>query len=343
MKQYLSPLFIAVVFFSCSTKSEPIPEKPAGWEIFETPVQASLRGLSPVTREIAWASGSGGTWLRTLDGGKTWSHGVIAGLDTVDFRSIYAFDAENAVVISAGQPAVIYRTADGGQSWVLKHQESDLAFFDGVSFADIETGYVVGDPVDGKWMILKTINQGESWYSVSSPSVAAEGEAAFAASASSILAVDELIALGSGGTESNLYVSSDGGSTWEKFHSPLIQGESSQGIFALASLGDGEIVAVGGDYLSENDSSANFGKFSNADKKWASISDFPKGYRSALAFFPKFGWLIASGPTGSDYSEDGGLTWESFSKEGFHSVKIGHTEASVWASGSKGKVARLKY
>ena len=77
-------------------------------------MKASLRGLSVVTAEIAWASGSSGTWLRTIDGGETWENGVIAGLDTVDFRSLHAFDALTAIAVSAGQPAVIYKTIDGG-------------------------------------------------------------------------------------------------------------------------------------------------------------------------------------------------------------------------------------
>ena len=55
------------------------------WKEIETPVKASLRGLSPVSALICWASGSGGTWLKTLDGGSTWEHGVIAGLDSLDF------------------------------------------------------------------------------------------------------------------------------------------------------------------------------------------------------------------------------------------------------------------
>ena len=108
------------------------------WTEINTPVKASLRGLSPISGQVCWASGSGGTWLKTTDGGATWEHGVIAGLDTVDFRSIQAFDAEAAVVASAGQPAVIYLTRDGGDSWGKVHHEAAVeAFFDQVQFADV--------------------------------------------------------------------------------------------------------------------------------------------------------------------------------------------------------------
>ncbi len=61
-------------------------DTPRGWQLLETPSSSSLRGLSPLTEEIAWASGSEGTWLRTLDGGTTWTEGVVGGSDTADFR-----------------------------------------------------------------------------------------------------------------------------------------------------------------------------------------------------------------------------------------------------------------
>ena len=38
---------------------------------------ASLRGVNAVSDQVCWASGSGGTWLRTVDAGKTWQKGVV--------------------------------------------------------------------------------------------------------------------------------------------------------------------------------------------------------------------------------------------------------------------------
>lgn len=331
-----------MALFSCKQKPT-IPERPLGWEIIATPVDASLRGLSAVTSEIAWASGSGGTWLRTIDGGQTWENGVVAGLDTVDFRSIQGFDALTAIAVSAGQPAVIYKTIDGGQTWVLKHQESEKAFLDGMSFVDDKRGYVFGDPVDGKWMILQTVNQGESWYPVSNLPEAAEGEAGFAASASSFLAEGANLWLGSGGKEANLYRSTDEGETWDKFSSPLLQGEASQGIFSITQIGEGEVYCVGGDYTLLDSTSGNAGLFLSEGKEWVTIQKSPSGYRSGVIYFPKLKWVLAVGPGGSDFSSDGGINWLNFSKEGFHSIRLGHAEGSVWASGSNGKIGRLSF
>ncbi|MBN3581269.1 photosystem II stability/assembly factor-like protein [Algoriphagus aestuarii] len=341
MRKLVGVLVIGILF-SCQTNEIKIPESPLGWEIFETPVKASLRGLSPVTSEIAWASGSGGTWLRTMDGGKSWDHGIIGGLDTVDFRSIHAFDAMNAVAISAGQPAVIYKTKDGGQSWTLKHQEVEEAFLDGVSFADPDRGYVVGDPIDGKWMILQTVNQGESWYPVLNLPEAKEGEAGFAASATSLISEGSNIWIGSGGTEANLHYSPDYGENWKKWNSPIVQGDPSKGVFSLTKLGNEEVYLVGGDYVNMDDTISVAASFSTLKEFWAAPVSSPKGYRSGVVYFPRFHWLVAVGPTGSDFSDDGGQVWRNFSQEGFHAVKLGHAEATIWASGSNGRVARLK-
>ncbi len=238
---------------------------------------------------------------------------------------------------------MIYKTSDGGQTWILKHQESETAFLDGISFADEKRGYVFGDPIDGKWMILQTFNQGESWYPVSNLPEASEGEAGFAASGSSFLAEGNHLWLGSGGKKANLYRSVDGGGTWDRFPSPLNQGEASEGIFSITSIGAGEMLCVGGDYTLLDSTAGNAGLFLSEGKKWATIQKSPKGYRSGVIYFPRFQWVVAVGPGGSDFSADGGINWSNFSTEGFHSVRLSHAEGSVWASGSKGKIGRLRF
>lgn len=342
IKRSIMALSLGLALFSCQKKNQE-PEAPTGWQIFETPTEASFRGLSPVTGDIAWVSGSGGTWMKTLDGGATWSYGVIAGLDSVDFRSIQGFDAETAVAVSAGQPAVIYKTTNGGETWELKHQEVEEAFLDGITFSDENRGYVFGDPVDGKWMILQTLDQGESWTPIDSLPQAANGEAGFAASASSLLAEGENLYLGSGGTEASLHISTDQGKTWSRYPSPLIQGKASQGIFALTSTRNGELILVGGDYVAPEETQKNAGIFRTTDNQWIEYQSGPLGYRSGVQYFPRFNWVITVGTNGSDYSNDYGLTWSSFSQEDFHAVKLSLTEGTIWASGGKGKVAKLTF
>ncbi len=312
------------------------------WESLEPPSDASLRGLSVASDRIIWASGSGGTWLRTVDGGVTWDTGIIAGLDNVDFRSIHAFDANNAVVASAGQPSQIYRTSNGGKSWELIETLSEEAFLDGMGFYK-KVGLVFGDPVAGEWMVLKSEDEGITWEVLGNLPIPKEGEAGFAASTSSIALRKNMVVIGSGGAESNLIISLDQGDSWTKIKSPLVQGEPSQGIFALSFWEDKRVVLVGGDYLKPTDKKGTVGVFDLKSMKWMDIESTLPGYRSGVEFWATEKVLIAVGTTGSDFSKDGGLSWESISEEGYHAVKTDPKGKVILASGGNGKIAKLTF
>jgi len=58
---------------------------------------------------------------------------------------------------------------------------------------------------------------------------------------------------------------------------------------------------------------------------------------------PAQGWVVAVGPGGSDFSADGGHSWQSFSKTGFHAVKAAPGGNSLWGSGSQGRLGKLVY
>src|SRR5579863_2070272 len=77
---------------------------------------ASLRGISAVSAKVAWASGAGGVWLWTLDGGATWQSGKVPGAESLDFRGVRALNATTAYLMSSGpgDKSRIYKTTDGG-------------------------------------------------------------------------------------------------------------------------------------------------------------------------------------------------------------------------------------
>lgn len=308
------------------------------WKEFETHVKASLRGLSPVSEQVCWASGSGGTWLRTTDGGKTWDTGVIAGLDTVDFRSIHAFDENTAVVASAGQPAVIFRTVNGAKTWEKVHEEGPDAFLDGITFLNESRGFIIGDPVDGDWMILETLDAGKSWKPLASFPSSEAGEAAFAASASSMITTENELIFGTGGKISNLYFYHFETKVWKNENTPILQGEASQGIFALVKT-ENAVLAVGGDYKKLDFRENNAFRFS--DQGFQIPLHSPLGFRSGIAFSQKEKLIIAVGPSGSDLSKDDGLNWGFFSSIGYHAIRSSLDQKSVWASGSQGRIGLL--
>jgi photosystem II stability/assembly factor-like uncharacterized protein len=78
----------------------------ARWQRQTVETKAGLRGLSVVSDKVIWASGTNGTFLRTVDGGKTWTIGNVPGAEKLDFRDVEAFDANTAYVLSIGRSGV---------------------------------------------------------------------------------------------------------------------------------------------------------------------------------------------------------------------------------------------
>lgn len=152
---------------------------------------ASLRGLSVVDSETAWASGTGGTFLRTTDGGATWSKGTVSGAEKLDFRDVHAVNANTAYLLSIGPGgnSRIYKTNDAGRNWSLQYTEQNpKGFLDCMDFWDAQHGIAAGDSVDGHFHLLTTDDGGAHWAAVDPARLPAAqpGEGGFAASGTCI-------------------------------------------------------------------------------------------------------------------------------------------------------------
>ena len=115
----------------------------AQWSQKESGTRARLRGLSVVNEDVAWASGTGATCLRTINGGKTWDARIVPGASGLDFRDVHAADAGTAYLLSigAGDKSRIYKTDDGGATWTLSFTNRDPhGFLDAIAFWDGERG-----------------------------------------------------------------------------------------------------------------------------------------------------------------------------------------------------------
>src|SRR5438093_196407 len=115
------------------------PPRPLPWEPQASGVTARLRGISAVSSSIAWASGTSGTILRTIDRGRTWRPRPIPGAETLDFRDVDAMSDRVAYVLSigSGESSRIYKTIDGGANWSLQFGNTDpKVFLDAMTFVD---------------------------------------------------------------------------------------------------------------------------------------------------------------------------------------------------------------
>lgn len=315
----------------------------AQWQKQAVDTTASLRGLSMVSDKIIWASGTGGTFLKTIDGGKTWKVGKVPDAEKLDFRDVEAFDANTAYLLSIGNgdSSRIYKTTDGGETWKLQFKNTnEKAFFDAFAFWDKNNGIAMSDPVDSAFLLLRTTNGGATWTPVKkagSPPALAD-EAAFAASGTCIIVNGRKGAfLVSGGSAARVFRSMDRGLTWSVANTEIAKGTNGSGIFSIAMRDAKNGAIVGGNYEKPSESDNNLAFTIDGGKRWTAGSGL-FGYRSGVAYIDKQ-TIIAVGAIGSAISSDGGKTWKNLDKVSYNAVQV--KGKAVWAVGDKGMVARL--
>ncbi|MFI7614465.1 WD40/YVTN/BNR-like repeat-containing protein [Nonomuraea terrae] len=324
------------------------PQPKLGWEAQHTGASARLRGLAPVSRDVAWASGSGGTVLRTEDGGWNWQDVSPPGASALDFRDIEAFDADNAVALSigAGPDSRVYRTDDGGRTWteVFRNDEPQ-AFYDCVAFFDRRHGLAMSDPVDGRFRILATDDAGWTWRVLPATGMppALRGEAGFAAGGQCLATAGGRDAwLATGGAErSRVFHSSDRGRTWTVSGTPIPADDPARGVFGLAFRDPRHGLAVGGDFRADQPSPTAAAVTGDGGATWQPADAPPPAYRSGVAWLPHLpSAAVAVGPSGSDVTYTGGRSWQTFDTGSYDTVSCAR-DGSCWASGEQGRLARL--
>lgn len=246
---------------------------------------------------MAWASGTHGTYLRTIDGGSTWTSAQVPDADAVDFRAVVAFSADEAFLLSAGPGELsrIYHTGDAGQHWQLQFKNTNpKGFFDSMVFWDPQHGVVLGDPIPDEAGVLKfevlLTDDGQNWRPVPAAQLPAaiEGEGAFAAS-NTCLAIapgdsEGNIWFATGGKVARVFHSADRGKIWQVFDTPIVHGPDSAGIFSIAFRDALHGVIAGGDYKRPNGDGPNLAFTEDGGKTWTLATIHPLAYFSAVAY-----------------------------------------------------------
>jgi photosystem II stability/assembly factor-like uncharacterized protein len=337
----------AAFLFACACAAPPPGRVAPKWTAQESGTRASLRGICAVDRNVAWASGSDGTVLRTTDGGASWRAIAVRGAESADFRDVHATDASTAWILTAGTPARILSTTDGGQTWTEQYRDDRAeAFLDGFAFWDGGAAVAFGDPVAGAFEILRA-DDGARWDRVPPRDFppAIPGEAGFAASGTCVATGHGGRAwICTGGTAARVLRSDDFGRTWWAVPTPLRCGSASTGGFSLAFADRDHGVLVGGDYTAPSDATRNAAITEDGGATWQPIDAAgPRGYRSCVAWThgPSGPLWIAVGSSGCDVSADGGRTWQALEAPGYHAISFTRTGDTGWAVGADGRIARV--
>jgi photosystem II stability/assembly factor-like uncharacterized protein len=142
---------------------------------------ANLYAVDFVDTANGWAVGTGGTILRTTNGGSTWTRGAsVPGLGDKLLSGVDFVDRQTGWVIGNKYPAssplaetAIYRTDDGGRTWSRQTHPNDGTFVFRVRMRNKNEGWILGEqwrvdqsaspPPKPYSSILHTIDGGVTW------------------------------------------------------------------------------------------------------------------------------------------------------------------------------------
>lgn len=311
----------------------------------------SIRGLSIPNKSVIWASGSKGSVVKSVDGGASFEWMQVKGHEQRDFRSIHAWNDQEAIIVAIASPAYILKTSNGGASWNIVYENTDTAMFlDAIHFKDDNNGLVVGDPINKHIFLLSTNDRGATWKQISANYFGEslkEGEAFFASSSSNIAQSKTQQFLVTGGIASRLWING------HPQQIPILQGKVSTGANSIALSPNGNhMLIVGGDFSNYKNSNLNIVGLSsfltpNTELKYQSIKKTvwtinkkiasPNGYKSCITYITNK-LVVTCGTSGVDISINSGKTWNKITDESFHVVKKQPNTHKVIFAGSGGKI-----
>lgn len=225
------------------------------------------------------------------------------------------------------------------------------AFYDALLVVENRLGYAFSDPNSNnvfKLAKLKLLDNANIYFENFAQKLYLEkGEAAFAASNTNISSKGDHIWIATGGTKSRIFRFNKNHpeASFEIFNTPIIQGESSQGIYSIDFANDRFGIAVGGDYTKQEVNINNIATTNDGGKTWQiQASGENAGYITCVKIKPgsKGREIIAVGDKHISYSSDFGKTWKKISDEkGLFVCKWIDKNSLVFAG--KDRIVKMKF
>ncbi|THD67444.1 oxidoreductase [Robertkochia marina] len=339
-------LFLLILLVSCASEPEFVPRnftEVQVEEIFSDSV--SIRAITLMGRNLAFAGSENtyGIYNYNEDAVRT-SQLRIDSVHT-EFRAVAA-TSEDFFMLSVGNPALLFKTGEGGKMLPVYLEEHEKVFYDSMDFWNDMEGIAMGDPTDGCISVIITRDGGRTWKKLpcSALPAAEEGEAAFAASNTNIAIVGDHTWIATGGSRSGILYSPDKGQTWQLFDTPVVQGEATQGIYSIDFYDENNGFAIGGDYTKPEQNAANKAVTTDGGKTWKLVgADVDPGYLSCVQYIPgrEGKELVALGFQGIYFSNDAGSTFNKISEEAFYTLRF-NSDSTAFAAG-KNRIAKLTF
>lgn len=343
MSRHCLWLLFVTIFWAFGCKNNPEVAYSIDIENFNTGLPENLRGLSVVNEMTAWAAGQQGIYLVTTDGGNHWKTDSVPGAETLDFRAVWAFGMDTVLMVSAGTPARIYKTYDGGKNWKITFSSDNPSIFlNAIGFWDNMKGIVMGDPYDGHLFILKTEDAGENWERIPVAQIprALTAEGGFAASGTCLRTLPPGFAwIATGGDSARVYRTEDRGLTWKVVNTPVLSGSQMKGIYSVSFKNAMQGIAVGGEWNAPSPPDSKAYSW-DGGKTWT-LSEGPQAYCSGSCYV-KDDVFLACGQSGIFLSADLGKTWTRISEEHLYGLDFDDKGKTGYGTGPAGKLVRLQ-
>ena len=339
-KTIIKFFLISVCFFSCSKNEFKIQTLEIQPILIDSTI--NIRALEIDNNKVFSASSTGSIYSFDAYNSKVISQ-LQYSFDSIvkpNFRAL-AIKNENVFAISIGNPALLFKNGK-----VVYKEIHPKVFYDSMEFWNENEGIAVGDFTENCISIIITRDGGNNWNKLDCTvfNQIIEGEGFFAASDTNISIIGNKTWIASGGKNSRVYFSNDKGRTWEIFNTPVLQGESTTGIFSMDFYDQNNGYAIGGDYTKPEIDSLNKIFTVDGGKTWKTIADnLSPGYRSCIQYFPnsKGKKILVVGYKGIDYSNDYGNTWRNFSDESYYTFRF--LNDSVAFAAGKGKISKFVF
>ena len=322
-----------------------------------------LISVSPVDARVVWASGTGGTFVVTTNGGRTWKAGVVPGAEALQFRDVQGVSAKVAYLQSIGNNTTdfrIYKTIDGGATWTMQFQNQTAnAFYDCFAFWTPKRGISHSDSVNGVFPDLRTTD-GRTWHDISgNMPPALPGEFSFASSGTCVATQGERnawIATG-GATSARILATRDGANTWNAYDTPLVSSPSA-GAFTVAFRDAWHGIVGGGDLDPTDPNNAGTAISSDGGRTWTLTNPAPvTGAIFGLAYARRIRSgddheadddagrtvVVTANTGGAAWTPDEGTTWLPLPRvSGYWAVAFANRKAG-WLVGAGGNILKISF
>jgi hypothetical protein len=308
------------------------------WASIALETKASFRAIRSHGKHI-WIGGTRGTVIHSPDGGQHFTVSTVPGADSLDFRDLAILDENTVLLMSAGEAekgaAKVFRTENGGLSWELGFQIKEKGYFFDAILWEGKQGLILSDPAGPFYGLIRISEKGKAFQllnPISHPELQ-KGEAAFAASGSSLQKTKQGYYIVTGGGEKARVLLSEDALNWKSIYAEIPGGEG-MGFFSLGVKDAKNLWIAGGNYSRIKEGLVPVLESKDAGASWSPVAGAPAYYVEKILWADPY-WIL-SGPAESSAFDPKKKQWISLGKSPYHNLcRVGDR---IYGVGGRGQI-----